>query len=1034
MKRYARTLCALGLVAAAVPALAAPPPRFDLYPAPTGVAGDWGEPTIGVNWTTERSFANSAGPIPNGGTAMFFGGFGDTALRIIFNDCASPAIADWQATVPLKAAAAPRLAGDPILFTDNVTGRTLVSQLVGLAPSCTTEITDDDGRSFIESSGTGQPASIDHQTYGGGPFAQPLPPNLPYPAPYPHAVYYCSQSIAFANCSLSVDGGLTFGPAVPIYSLATCGGLHGHIKVAPNDGTAYIPNRSCGGTQGLVVSTNNGASWTVKTVTGTNSGPYDPSVAVGSDGTLYMGFTNGGNGVPMAIVSRDRGTTWENKTDLGALANPPVRHSAFPAAVAGDGDRAAVTFFGTPTQGSFQSATFPGAWYLYLAATYDRGKTWMVTNLTPDDPIQRGGICSGTDCRNLLDFYDADVDKQGRILIGYEDGCVGPCVGGGKNTYMAKGAIARQSGGGRMFAAYDTPEPTAPKAPQLTAVADAQAGGIRLSWTVPDHGGAPITGYRVYRQAGGAGPYELIATVNRTSFVDLKAAGGTEYSYRVRAVNAQGEGPYCGDSAPVALPEGDACVLPGVVLAVNEPGTQQAVTEQIDVLRLSVAEPRDQPGKIVFTIKTVGLDPLPPGFMWAVLFRTEADTVASTSFKYVGMTTDGGTPAFVYGGVTTVSEPVVGLGGRVYTRGGLLDPTSTHTPDGTITLVATPQMIGSPQPGQMLRRFRVAVVPTASSLTPTSDALSPEKFRGGWYQLRQASACDTGPANQAPTAQLSGTPLIGGAGLEVSFDASASGDADSGDYVALYTFDFGDGSSPESGYAPAASHVYDTVGEHVARVTVRDSHGVSSQNLAEVVVSIAGGVPDAFTFAPRTGVATNVFVTSEAKTLGGFEGSLPISVGNGQYSLDGGAYTTAAGTVVAGQVLRVRHVSASTPGATVTTPVTVGGYRTEFRSTTTATDGTPDAFSFQAQTGVEPATETLSNVITPSGYNTAIAVIAGPGASYRIDGGAWTTASGTINPGQTLQTKHTSALTGLTYTKTYLKVGGVTGYFTTRTK
>src|SRR3712207_8170591 len=28
-----------------------------------------------------------------------------------------------------------------------------------------------------------------------------------------------------------------------------------HVKVAP-DGTAYIPNRSCGGTQGLVVSEN----------------------------------------------------------------------------------------------------------------------------------------------------------------------------------------------------------------------------------------------------------------------------------------------------------------------------------------------------------------------------------------------------------------------------------------------------------------------------------------------------------------------------------------------------------------------------------------------------------------------------------------------------------------------------------------------------------------------------------------------------------------------------------------------------------
>ena len=46
-------------------------------------------------------------------------------------------------------------------------------------------------------------------------------------------------------------------------------------------------------------------------------------------------------------------------------------------------------------------------------------------------PITATG--TGTTCgddRNLLDFIDATVDKQGRVLVGYADGCTGDCVGG----------------------------------------------------------------------------------------------------------------------------------------------------------------------------------------------------------------------------------------------------------------------------------------------------------------------------------------------------------------------------------------------------------------------------------------------------------------------------------------------------------------------------------------------------------------------------------------------------------------------------
>ena len=65
---------------------------------------------------------------------------------------------------------------------------------------------------------------------------------------------------------------------------------------------------------------------------------------------------------------------------------------------------------------------------------------------------------------------------------------------------------------------------------------------------------------------------------------------------------------------------------------------------------------------------------------------------------------------------------------------------------------------------------------------------------------------------------------------------------------------------------------------------------------------------------------------------------------------------------------------------------------------------------------------------------TTTSITAGPGAEYRIGTGAWTTAAGTLSPGQSIQVRHTATTTSGGYTKTYAKAGGVTGYFTTRTR
>jgi hypothetical protein len=453
-------------------------PRFFNYHAPPGWAEDAGEPSIGVNWKSEKEVAPGTG-IFNGGTVNYFGGFLPYMLSVTFDDRFTPAKTNWRQS-DLVVANAPRAFGDPILFTDSVTGRTFVSQEMGLTPlGSTMEFTDTDSAPFIPSEGSGAPSGIDHQTVGGGPFAAPIPSGVD--PTYGRGVWYCSQSIADAVCSISLDGGITFGPAVPMYTLLDCGGLHGHIKIGP-DGTAYVPNRGCGDQQALVVSENNGITWDIRPIPDSAAADRDPSVAIGRDGTVYFAYQDA-SGASKVAVSRDKGVTWTPSVDVGAQVG--VKNSLFHAAVAGDGDRAAIAYYGTETPGTdYNTPDFPGVWYLYISTTLDRGATWITQNATPGDPVQRGGICDGGACRNLLDFFDATIDKRGRVLVGYDDGCISEnCIFGKRsygikapNDYTAKAVIARQASGRRMFSEYDgeagpdvTPILPPPPAPMATS-------------------------------------------------------------------------------------------------------------------------------------------------------------------------------------------------------------------------------------------------------------------------------------------------------------------------------------------------------------------------------------------------------------------------------------------------------------------------------------------------------------------------------------------------------------------------------------
>lgn len=91
------------------------------------------------------------------------------------------------------------------------------------------------------------------------------------------------------------------------------------------------------------------------------------------------------------------------------------------------------------------------------------------------------------------------------------------------------------------FWSYD---PTVPQ-PPTNAFAVVNTGSIDVSWTAPtNNGGSPITGYKIERESPEGGGFStLVANTGDTSttYNDATTIDGTEYNYRIRALNLFGQ-------------------------------------------------------------------------------------------------------------------------------------------------------------------------------------------------------------------------------------------------------------------------------------------------------------------------------------------------------------------------------------------------------------------------------------------------------------------------------------------------------------
>lgn len=873
----------------------APPPRYLAYaPNPSALPGSdsAGEPSIGVDWNPNvPSLKNTTPPMKlnTGGVAFFTANLNE--FRVNFDDCSSPAINMWEdVTSPTESVQTL----DPIGFVDHQLpmtagtevgtglGRVFQSQLAGATSILA--YSDDDGGTWTQSQGSGQPAGVDHQTVGGGRYA---PTNagagvVEPPHTYPHQIYYASQDIGTAFAARSDTGGLTFNPGIPMWNITQCGGLHGHVKVGP-DGTVYVPNKSCNGGASVAVSRDNGVTWTVKTIHEgaytAGSGDTDPSVGIGADNTLYVGYQNS-DGHPHIAVSTDHGDTWHD-VDVGQGL---VKNCVFPEVVAGDGDRASFAFLGTSTAGGYTgTATFTGVWYFYIATTFDRGQTYKLVDAGNGDPVQIGSICTGgTTCggdRNLLDFNDLQLDAEGRVVAGFADGCLPPgCTAATAGAHAppynesrsALASVIRQSGGPRLLKAFDSQanctgtgaslvcNPTVPGAPRVNSVT-ANAGVVHIDWSQPDNGGSALTGYKVYRKDSVSNTYAVLATVTqgcpqcKTSYDDSTAgAAGVSYTYKVTALNAVGESTNCKEF-PVgqAAPQQSACSSPGITILTDPSGdiftpVGQDTNPGWDLRSLSLSEPFAlvTPNKLVFTLKVQNLNVVPPESRWPIQFLVNGGTTTGYWVDMSSRASDGGSPAapvFRYG----TFNPTGGTGGAYGTPTtvvGTADAASNYSTDGTITVIVPRSVIGNPAVGGHLNGFLVRVRFGADAASVTPDNMPDDLAPTGNYTVVGNASC---APNSAPVAQLIGYPVgspsappAGDPPLTIHFDASGSNDPDSGDTVASYTFDFGDGSAPVTQSSSMINHTYTSNGNFRATLKVTDSRGLQSSNVAQEQVEV----------------------------------------------------------------------------------------------------------------------------------------------------------------------------------------------------
>jgi hypothetical protein len=111
----------------------------------------------------------------------------------------------------------------------------------------------------------------------------------------------------------------------------------------------------------------------------------------------------------------------------------------------------------------------------------------------------------------------------------------------------------------------------------------------------------------------------------------------------------------------------------------------------------------------------------------------------------------------------------------------------------------------------------------------------------------------------------------------------------------------------------------------------------------------ADTTPDAFQFQRSVNATRGAWTASASITIAGINTLAPITIADGEYAIAGGTFTSAAGTISAGQTLTVRGRASSGYSRNTRVRVTIGGVTSDFEVTSELPNYVPDAIAYDGQ-------------------------------------------------------------------------------------
>ncbi|WP_041590402.1 hypothetical protein [Teredinibacter turnerae] len=189
--------------------------------------------------------------------------------------------------------------------------------------------------------------------------------------------------------------------------------------------------------------------------------------------------------------------------------------------------------------------------------------------------------------------------------------------------------------------------------------------------------------------------------------------------------------------------------------------------------------------------------------------------------------------------------------------------------------------------------------------------------------------------------------------------------------------------------------------------------------------------PEPFSFAPKTDVDLAMAYTASA-TITGINDAAPISVSNGEYAIGDGDFTSAAGTIESGETVTVKVLSSTNFSTETAAVLDIGGVKGTLAVTTLAQDIEPDAFSFESVMDADLNTVYSADAITISGINDAAPIVVADG-EYAINDQPFTSEEGTVQAGDNVVLRLTSAATANTVAMATLTIGGIANSFSVTT-